>query len=146
MSSAGRVTSPLEAAPEEIRGTDGRGFRMWSTRRRNQFRAAILGLARLAAVGDFDRLLLSFATITEFLAPAIPAGVSSLPRGYEWAVNFDREPSFKLNGDLLNPAVRDKFPSTESIVRFARDLQDGWLQELATVLGLEGVRSFLEVW
>lgn len=146
MTSPARVFSPLEAAPEEIRGTDGRGFRMWSTRRRNQFRAAIVGVSRQAAAGDVDRLLLSFATITEFLAPAIPAGVTSLPRGYEWTVNFDGEPSFRRNGDLLNPAVRDKFPSTESIVRFASDLQDGWLQELATALGLEGIRSFLEVW
>ncbi len=116
--------------------TDGRGHAAWVTRRRNAYRQALASVAKLAYAGDVASLVLCFGTITEFLAPAIPDSVTTLPRNYAWGMNSDQEPTFVLQGEKLVPGIIDPQPSLKAAQQFACDLTSGWLAEVGESLGL----------
>ena len=141
-----RPDTKLLSLPAKLRGTSGSGFRQWSTKRPKQFKTALEGLSGLADAGDVPRLVLSFGVIADFLAPSIPVGKSSLPRGYEWTVNGEGDASFRIENQLLSPGIPDPLPNGHAAIRFATDLQTGLLDEIATVCGLKGPEAFFDKW
>jgi hypothetical protein len=95
-------------------------------------------------IDDQARLMLAFATLAELLAPMLPLGAASLPRGYEWTVNTEGDRAFSKDGHLLAPGLGDPWPPLDVALAFAFDVKNGWLNELAQSVGLPGSLEFLE--
>jgi hypothetical protein len=103
----------------------------WATKRKSQFLRAIESIATNA--GSLDELRLAAQEISMFLAEALPASLTSLPRGYSFVANRVGARSLELNGKLFGPAFAESIVGDAEIAQLALDLKTGLMREIEGV-------------
>lgn len=112
-----------------------RGQKIWAGRRRQRFKVAVYSLLRSTPATGFDALLTSADHISERIASLAPETVTTLPRGYELRLNKLQERSLCRGRAVFSTSLIVDLPTREDLEQLARDVDDGWLDEVTGAIG-----------
>lgn len=130
--------SPLAATIQGKTKTNGSGFKLWETRRRNKFLQAVelLVLGTEKRIGT-ELLALAADDVSEFLAEHLPEHADTLPRGYQVLKNKLGDRSLARDGKLFSPAFNEPAVDRAAMEQLAHDLTTGWAREIEQFLSLK---------
>lgn len=114
--------------------TDGRGYKLWKTRRANQFIDAVAWLKK-AQTADIDRVLMAAHEISLQIAELVPPHVTELPRGYRVVERYQER--FIERDGVLFASFGRSLAGREDLEKFALDLNTGWVREIQEMLRFE---------